>query len=255
VKRLLPRSLVGQLLTVVALMLLIAQAINMLLLYRGAQTQNMIEASTSAVARMAGEMHRMDRPEFDRRRDARHGPPHGPGRFRRAVPILSTQPLIAENATPLPSLEQRALQAFDNMGFAVRTVRAARVGAAPSTFDGSVVGIRRPRRFAEPMGRAMGQRRHRPDITGFVLMSAQLPDGRWMNIASAIRDRDPGLIRALIVQTVVLYLILLLPLVLLGRYISRPLKALTQSAETFSPGDSAEVEERGPPDEIGRAHV
>ena len=50
--RLWPRSLVGQLLLVVALMLLLAQGINSFLLYRGAQNQNLVESSTAAVSRI-----------------------------------------------------------------------------------------------------------------------------------------------------------------------------------------------------------
>ena len=62
--RLWPRSLVGQLLLIVALMLLLAQGINSFLLYRGAQNQNLIEASTAAVSRIAFGLDRQagDRP-------------------------------------------------------------------------------------------------------------------------------------------------------------------------------------------------
>ena len=52
-KRLWPGSLVGQLLLVVALMLLLAQGINSFLLYRGVQNQNLVESSTAAVSRIA----------------------------------------------------------------------------------------------------------------------------------------------------------------------------------------------------------
>ena len=48
-----PRSLVGQLLLLVALMLMLAQSVNSFLLYRGAQNQNLVESSTAAVSRIA----------------------------------------------------------------------------------------------------------------------------------------------------------------------------------------------------------
>nr|WP_254305509.1 ATP-binding protein [Sphingopyxis sp. BSNA05] len=41
---------------------------------------------------------------------------------------------------------------------------------------------------------------------------------------------------------------MLIPLILLGRYISRPLKSLTATAQSFRPGTTAALEEQGPPD-------
>src|SRR3546814_18908907 len=53
----------------------------------------------------------------------------------------------------------------------------------------------------------------------------------------------------LIAQTLVLYVIVLLPLLFVGRRIARPLRDLTRSAEQFAiAGAAPPVEERGPAD-------
>ena len=56
------------------------------------------------------------------------------------------------------------------------------------------------------------------------------------------------MVRTLLFQTITIYLLMLIPLIFLGRYISRPLKSLTARARSFQPGESEILEEQGPPD-------
>ena len=240
--RFLPRSLVGQLLLLVAAMLLAAQAINAVLLFRGAQNQNRIEASASAVARVAGEMERLEERETRGRREGQNRP----SRFRRNRPDVSTEPYVDSTFKRLPELEKRATEAMTNMGYSVAEIRASQVKNLPPSFRNSAIGLR----FRErPLGRAFASQRDDQEIQAFVLISAKMSDGRWLNLASAQRDRNPRLIRNLIFQTILLYLLLLIPLMVLGRFISKPLKALTQNARDFDPSKPAdEVAAGGPPD-------
>ncbi len=233
-KRFLPKSLVGQLLFLVAFMLLIAQAVNMLLLYRGAQNQNLTGASAGAVARIGSFLSRSGMMDLT---------PHRHARWRQSRPLLSEKSLIPGNATRLQELEERAVIAFDNMGFDLRSVEAAKVEILPPVFGNSVVGMRR----RGTSGRVMGRQRNLA-VDGYVLLSVQRLDGRWVNIASIIRDRSPQIVGTLLFQTLVLYLILLVPLILLGRYISRPLTNLTLAARNFKPGSNVMLVESGPPD-------
>ncbi|HEY9091457.1 ATP-binding protein [Parasphingorhabdus sp.] len=237
-KRLLPKSLVGQLLALVSITLLIAQAINITLLYRGAQSQKMAEASLSAVVRLAGEIERINERGIDELRLRRDG------RVRRYHPIMTANSIIGEGQKRLPDAEQRATYAFDNMGVGVQTVEVTRVDSLPPNLTNSVIGMGDPRRRF----RSADYRSAPAQVDGFLIMSAQIADGQWLNIASAIRGQNPLLIRSLLFQTAVIYLILLIPLIWLGRYISRPLKALTKAAENFKPGSSDPIEESGPPD-------
>ncbi|ATW04676.1 ATP-binding protein [Sphingorhabdus sp. YGSMI21] len=240
-KRLWPNSLVGQLLLVVALILLLAQGINSFLLYRGAQNQNLVEASTSAVSRIAYGLERQasDRPVS--RRDPMR--PRRWGQLR-----YSAESPVTDDMRRLPELEARAGQAFANMGIGFADIRATLRGDLTSDMTGHVIGTGRNERRKNPINRSMGGGPETSETKGFIIISAQQDDGQWVSIASAVRERSPLLVRTLIFQTVTIYLLMLIPLILLGRYISRPLKSLTATAQSFRPGTTEALEEQGPPD-------
>ncbi|QTD56504.1 HAMP domain-containing sensor histidine kinase [Parasphingorhabdus cellanae] len=239
--RLLPKSLIGQLLMLVAVTLLIAQGINTVLLYRGVQNQKIIESSVSAVGRITGEIERINERGFREPRPRRDGSRRG----RRNRPSVTAETMIGSTQQRLPVLEGRAALAFENMGVNVLAVEVARVDELPSNMINNVIGRGRGR---QQTLRAVGYRNLPNVIDGYIIMSAQIADGQWLNIASAIRDRNPRLMRTLLFQTAVIYLILLIPLIWLGRHISRPLQALTKAAQDFKPGVSEPVVESGPPD-------
>lgn len=239
-KRFLPKSLVGQLLALVALVLMFAQGVNVLLLYRGAQHQNVVEASAFAVTRIAAGLDRRRSGDMQRHHDRRH--------FRRARLNFADSSAISGDMKRFSALESRVAHAFENMGLDFLEVRAAKVNMIPQVLSGSVIGMARARQRNQIVGRSMGNRRAHREILGFIIISGKMTDGRWVSIASPVRGGNPFMIHTLLIQTAVLYLIMLLPLILLGRYISKPLKKLTVSAQTFRPGDGALLQESGPPD-------
>ncbi|MEO9472299.1 MAG: HAMP domain-containing sensor histidine kinase [Parasphingorhabdus sp.] len=239
-----PKSLVGQLLLLVAFTLLIAQSVNIFLLYRGAQDQRLFGASVAAAARIAGELERMDNARYEERRTRRENR----RRNRGALPLVSDGPPVLPEAIRLPRIEERAVLAFQNLGADVKSIRAMQTLRIPEALTRSVIGDRRGRSLASEIGRPMGRERKPPSISGYVVLSVELSDGRWISIASALRDNNPRVLRSLLVQTVVLYLILLIPLIWIGKYISRPLRELTGVADNFQPGRRDRVEESGPPD-------
>jgi len=239
--RLWPRSLVGQLLLVVAMMLLLAQGINSFLLYRGAQTQNLVEASTSAVSRIVFGLDRQasDRPDrHSRAMRSRHW-----GQLR-----YSSESAVTDEMQRLPELESRAGQAFANMGIGFSDIRATFTKDLATDMNGHLIGTNRREWRHNPINRSMGSRRALGETRGFVIISAKQADGQWVSIASAVRGQAPLLIRTLLFQTITIYLLMLIPLILLGRYISRPLKSLTAKAHSFKPGETEALAEQGPPD-------
>lgn len=240
-KRLWPKSLVGQLLLVVALMLFLAQGINSFLLYRGAENQNLVEASTAAVARIA---YGLDRQAVDRSdlRDV-------PKRSRRWGRLKTgSESAVTEDMGRLPELEARAGQAFTNMGITFSDIRATFTRHLTTDMSGYLIGANKGDWRNSPINRSMGGDSPPSETRGFVIISLQDADGQWISIASAVRERTPLLIRTLLLQTVTIYLLMLIPLILLGRYISRPLKSLTARAHSFQPGETSDLEEEGPPD-------
>lgn len=240
-KRLWPNSLVGQLLLIVALMLLVAQGVNSYLLYRGAQNQNLAEASTSAVTRIAFSLER----QAMNRRDDRGGSLGGRrgGRLR-----YSPESAVTEDMKRLPELEARAGQAFANMGIGFSDIRASAVRQLTADMTGYAIGTNRGKWRDNPINRSMGGRALPLETKGFVIISVRQDDGQWISVASAVQERKPLLIRTLLFQTMIIYLLMMIPLILLGRYISRPLKTLTAKARSFQPGETQALAEQGPPD-------
>jgi signal transduction histidine kinase len=82
-----------------------------------------------------------------------------------------------------------------------------------------------------------------------VLLSAQLPDGRWINAAGLVRPTDTASIIALIVQTLLLYAAVMIPLALVARRIAKPLALLNERVERVGLADEiAPMEADGPSD-------
>ena len=240
-KRLWPGSLVGQLLLVVALMLLLAQGINSFLLYRGAQNQNLVESSTAAVSRIA---FGLDRQAGDR--PVRRGGAMRPRRWGRLK--YGPESAVTGRMRRLPELEARAGQAFANMGIGFSDIRAAFTTDLPPDMTGHLIGANRGGWRNNPINRSMGGRPAPTETRGYVTISARQADGQWVSIASTVRGRTPLMVRTLLFQTITIYLLMLVPLILLGRYISRPLKSLTARAHAFQPGETEPLQEQGPPD-------
>ena len=243
--RMLPKSLVGQLLLLIAVTLLIAQAFNIFLLYRGAQNQSLSEASAAAIARIVGEMERMTDARYEEWRERRE---RRSRRGRGVVPLISETAPVVPDSRKLQLVTERAGQAFVNMGLNIQSVEVYEATRLPTILQRSVIGVGRGRRLTAEIRQPMGGKPARPPVRGFVVVMAQMEDGRWISIATALRDRGVRALRPLLIQTVVLYLLLLVPLIWIGRYISRPLQRLTKVANDFQPGARETVPESGPPD-------
>jgi signal transduction histidine kinase len=82
-----------------------------------------------------------------------------------------------------------------------------------------------------------------------VLLTMKMVDGRWVNAAAPVRTRGPFPPFALLFQTLVLYLAVLIPLALVARRIARPLKALTERVgDAGLASDRPAMEPKGPSD-------
>jgi signal transduction histidine kinase len=80
-------------------------------------------------------------------------------------------------------------------------------------------------------------------------MAAEYEQGKWIVTQSRIGDRPARYGGWLAWQTLILYVIVLAPLLWVGRRLARPLGQLTRSAQQFARTGSADaVEERGPGD-------
>jgi signal transduction histidine kinase len=82
-----------------------------------------------------------------------------------------------------------------------------------------------------------------------LILSAQLPDGSWVNARLITPRPNPWLAVQAAGSTLLIYLLILAAMVWVALRLARPLRDLTAAAERFEgPGDAPQVEPRGPAD-------
>lgn len=218
--RLWPQSLVGQIIALVALALFVAQAINFGLLYRERIRLQLTAQTAPAVYRVVDALdNRPDRP----------GPARMRARFVQGAPQLTGE--------SRPDIEKRAAAMFEDIGLRILTVRVVQ--------DDAVMPMRRWERIRV---RADGERLHDHRVERLTL-AAEYEPGKWVVTQARSGDRPARFGGWLIGQTLILYVIVLLPLLWIGSRLARPLKQLTGSAQQFARTGAADaVDERGPGD-------
>lgn len=230
--RLWPRSLVGQLILLVAFALFLAQAINFALLLRERNRLQLTSQTAPAVYRVVDALdNRPDRPDIPDKPDR---PERRMGDRPRAR-FLTDAPVLTGQARP--DIERRATAMFEDIGLRILSVHAVQ--------DSELLPLRR---WEKIRIRAGGEQPHDHRV-GRLTLAAEYDSGKWVMVQSRMGDRPPRFGGWLIGQTVILYIIVLLPLLWMGRRFARPLKQLTGSAQQFARTGAADpVDEHGPGD-------
>ncbi|MDI1295791.1 MAG: ATP-binding protein [bacterium] len=236
-----PQSLIGQVILLVALALFVAQAINFGLLLQERQRVELTGQTAPVVYRIVNALDtRPDRWAIRRPdRPGRPGPPRptdgGDGPDRRVVAFSTVRPILT--GRPRPDVEKRAQAMFADIGLDVRTVVAVE--------DSRLAPLRRWERIRlRAEGPQVGDRR-----IGRLVMAVEYLPGKWVTAEARAANRPQRFGGWLIGQTVILYVIVLIPLLWVGRRLARPLNQLTASAQQFARTGTADpVDERGPGD-------
>jgi signal transduction histidine kinase len=230
---LLPRSLIGQIALVMAIALLIAQAINFTLVLSERQRVNRAQIEGPAIARFVLLVQRLaplspdDREEMLPER-----------RHRRGLLSIDAASLVAPEAAD-PQLVERLREAAQAQGLALREVRA--------TFSDDLPVPPELRRIEGANDLARLERRMRRWRA--LILSAQLEDGSWVNSRVMARRPDPWIMVRPLVATLLTYLLILAAMVWVAARIARPLRDLTRAAERFQGrGEVPRVEPSGPAD-------
>ncbi|QDZ07149.1 HAMP domain-containing histidine kinase [Sphingomonas panacisoli] len=116
---------------------------------------------------------------------------------------------------------------------------------------GQVVTGIRPIRADDPRLKRMSHYREQRfrAAEGELLIAIEQPGAGWWTTSVPWQDSDWPIVSRLIGQTLVLYVIVLLPVLWAARRIARPLRMLTTAAEGFHPADKqGPIEESGPHD-------
>jgi len=219
-KKLIPRSLTGQMALLLGLALLIAQLINFALILNERQKLSLAQnqgpaitrfVSTAADVRQAAPEFRTILVEDSSRRGARFS--------------LDAQSLVRTGSERDQGVERRLRSALDEAGASAHDVRATLADERRQTRRGSVATIR------------------------VLILSAQEPNGAWLNGRLPTPPADPWLSARLGAATLLLYLIVLGASLFIALRLARPLAELARAAERFQGRALPDrVEARGPTD-------
>lgn len=218
--RLWPRSLIGQLVFAVAVVLFVAQAINFELLARGQRQQALAHGGGMAVARIVDAMDREQRAATNR---PEHHERHGEQRRGSKLWIGEEEPPVPDRSVALPELASYVRNLLAEANIPVGSVRAW--------------ALRQPPRLG------------RTPLPGrSVLVVAEI-DGRYYGVRSRMASGGNRLQGFLVWQTLSLYLLLLVPIMFIAWRAAAPLRDLTRAARG-SPAlrDAEPIEEKGPSD-------
>lgn len=220
--RLWPRSLVGQLVFAVAVTLFVAQAINFVLLSRGMRQQALAHGGGMAVARVIDAIERDRRGDFRRRFAAEEA------RERAQKLVISdSKPPLPVGAVRLPDLATYVRGLLAETNIAVEAVDA----------------------WALPPRERQLQRLRRPEFPDRAVVVVAKVEGRYFAVRTRIAAGANRLQGFLVWQTLSLYLLLLVPIMLIAWRAARPLRDLTRAARANPALREAEpLEEEGPSD-------
>lgn len=234
-RRFLPKSLLGQMLLSVALALLVAQGLSAILLFRASEQRREMGIANALAFQLVAE------PRFDyRQSDSRFPRNDGMRRWQR-MRVERT------SSNPLRSGEKRDAHREEQL----RSVLVEQ-GIEPARI---FVTTRKLADDAYVMGRLQvrSDLQHRPEWTeGEILVAGLLREGesQWTVARFPVALREPRQLGALILQTLVLYVVLVGGLAWLLRRITRPIAALTRRVEHFAANREldGQIEPTGPDD-------
>ena len=217
-KRWLPNSLVGQMAVLIGIALLLAQLAGFAFVLVERQQFNRAEIDTPAITRFTSTAADFAQaaPEFQplvlgdaSRRGARYA--------------LGSAPSVGAEFDRRSDTEDRLRQSLASSAVQITDVRAA--------LDQRRAGETRRRRG------------------GSMLLSAQLPDKRWLNARLPVPAPPPLVTPELWVGTLLVYLFVLSAAVFIAVRLARPLRRLTEAAEAFrGRSEPLTVEPSGPSD-------
>lgn len=223
-KRFWPKSLLGQLMLVIALALAVAQAINFAMLYRAGERLRIVEAAGPVVARVGALAGGEPLGEFRRREGPRAGERRGRGgRGRRGgrrggFHHFDDNSVVEAEALPrVARYEARLGEMMANANIELSAIQVGRVDRPTGRL------ARRIQRDTPPGWRP-------PEL---LRVSVQFEDGRWANGWMRVRPRGAAALGSIVFQSLILYLVVLAALYWVARRISRPLRSLTHAVERF----------------------
>jgi signal transduction histidine kinase len=210
----------------IAIALFVAQAINLGMILRDRAEFRLAQATRPAATRIADALER----------ETRDHRPLAPDRGRVRRVAVNPIPPELERHPEVASEMRRQLAELGLSAKRIDTGFRPASEATAATTDRSRSGARR-------------RGNHDTDV---LLIAVEQPGGGWLTINSPWPRPGSRLLSALLAQTAILYIIVLLPVLWIVRRLSRPLRDLRAAAESFGPGEThPPLAARGPDDVAG----
>ena len=229
-KRLLPSSLLGQMLLLIGVALLVAQAVNFAFILGEQQKLSLARNEGPAI-----------------------------GRFTQAASVIAAtgpegRPLLlsAHRVGPAAAYQLVLQSAIDREGIERDAEIEARLAASLREARVPVRAVR----GASPLGAARmhgppGHRHH--EARRMLLLAAQLDDGSWLDARFDAPRADRWLIHRLVLATAMLFFLVFGAAWWIARRLARPLRDLTRAAEGFEGRRPAEPVVPSGPSDLRRA--
>lgn len=228
--RLFPKSLTGQIALLVAAALFVAQAINFALLLNERRTARLGQVIGPTVARLVDANERL----FANGLSQPRANSSGRSDFRQRVHLEAAPPSGVENSRR-GDLEEKLRRGLKEAGVEL----------------GEIIAVVRPIDPNDPAYKDMPRDRVErfSRMGSLLIVAAEVPNKGWLTIRSGWPRSERAVIWQLIAQTLILYVVVLVPVLLAGRRIARPLRNLALATRDFRPGNTpVQVEEAGPQD-------
>lgn len=230
----LPRNLAGQFALLVAITLFVAQAINFAMLLHERRAFRDAQITGPLVALVVDASERASR-----------GAPLTGDRRRNWLTLLPQNP-VPEGMPNAVEVERGIAAGLTEDGYRLgRIVTAIRPPPPPPPPETVGEGTPNPNKMRLSKSRLERIRR----VGGEVIVAVEVPGRGWVAARAPWPRGDFSLVWQLLIQTLVLYICTLIPILIVGRRISLPLRDLARAARGFTPGGAMDrVEERGPGD-------
>lgn len=230
-RRLLPSSLLGQMLLLIGAALLVAQAVNFAFLLNEQQKLSLARSEGPAIGRFTQAAAVLAATEPAGRRPLLSAHRSGHSAAYRLVPQSA---IDRDRIQRMAGIEERLAAALREARVPVRAVRAA-----------SPMGVAR---IHGPPG---GHSHH--SARRVLLLAAQLDDGLWLDARFDAPRADRWLIHRLVLATAMLFFLVFGAAWWIARRLARPLRDLTRAAEGFRGRSPAEPVTPSGPSDVRRA--
>ena len=221
--RMWPRRFAGQMALLIALALFVAQAINFGLVLRDRAQFRLEQATRPVAVRIADAL--------DREVQGKRALAPDRGRVRR----VAADPIAASPAEHHPEVASELRRQLAELG-----IRVGRIDTGLRVGDPEMPRGGRAERFRDP-----------PSFET-LLIAVEQPGRGWLTIVAPWPRPGKRIFWALVSQTLILYIVVLLPVLWAVRRMLRPLRDLTRAAEQFRPGaEPVPLSAEGPEDVAG----